>query len=393
MQPWMQEDENVQDPAQEERQKVINDYLVNKYNKAADSSGVKQAEDMKAYGDIGSTFGKLAEDYGNASQPQGVYLNKFSKIGDVPQATKKFEGHADWDGVAKAGASLVAGAENKRKESINNFLTQDKLEGEQRSRDWEDKTHTRQQGEWDRADKIRNDEDNVGSETSKTYQALAKKMMPSKDFSGMSATQLKQGIPALEKLYQIDQNALARRDMMALKREQADKEKAPNADQKKVAGFGKRLEQAESDFSELEHSGYNRADASSGLGAHMPNILKSKEAQRQDQAERNFINAVLRRESGAAISPSEFSNAEVQYFPRAGDAPEVIEQKRRNRQQVIENFKAEAGSRAYNAVPTITPSNHTPKADTVIDNYAKQHNLSYEGAKSILVNRGYKPNE
>jgi hypothetical protein len=56
--------------------------------------------------------------------------------------------------------------------------------------------------------------------------------------------------------------------------------------------------------------------------------------QQIEQARRDFINAVLRRESGAVISPQEFLNAEKQYFPQPGDEryPEVLAQKRRNRQ-------------------------------------------------------------
>jgi hypothetical protein len=74
-------------------------------------------------------------------------------------------------------------------------------------------------------------------------------------------------------------------------------------------------------------------------------MVRSKEAQKQEQAERNFINAVLRRESGAAISPSEFENAAMQYFPRLGDSPETLAQKRQNRETVIGSFSTE-GSRA-----------------------------------------------
>ena len=123
---------------------------------------------------------------------------------------------------------------------------------------------------------------------------------------------------------------------------QKDNEKT-TTDQKKVAGFVKRIESAESDFNDLIKSGYNRADLGSGFGASLPNSLQSKEAQRQNQAERNFINAVLRRESGAAISPSEFENAQVQYFPRAGDDPDTVAQKTRNRADVFESLKAESG--------------------------------------------------
>lgn len=65
--------------------------------------------------------------------------------------------------------------------------------------------------------------------------------------------------------------------------------------------------------------------------------------QQVEQAERDFINAVLRRESGAVISDAEFDNARRQYFPQPGDTPEVVEQKRRNRGIVVRSLGHEAG--------------------------------------------------
>lgn len=65
------------------------------------------------------------------------------------------------------------------------------------------------------------------------------------------------------------------------------------------------------------------------------NYLRSAEYQQYDQAKRNFINATLRKESGAAIAASEFENAEKQYFPQPGDSAEVIAQKRRNREMAM----------------------------------------------------------
>lgn len=73
------------------------------------------------------------------------------------------------------------------------------------------------------------------------------------------------------------------------------------------------------------------------------NALISNEMQQLDQAQRNFINAVLRRESGAVISPEEFDNAKKQYFPVPGDKPDVLEQKKKNRQDVLEGFAREGG--------------------------------------------------
>jgi hypothetical protein len=68
--------------------------------------------------------------------------------------------------------------------------------------------------------------------------------------------------------------------------------------------------------------------------------------QKFDQAKRDFVNAVLRKESGAAISSSEFGNAEKQYFPRPGDTPEVIAQKAKNRATAIDTI-ANAGGASF----------------------------------------------
>jgi hypothetical protein len=65
------------------------------------------------------------------------------------------------------------------------------------------------------------------------------------------------------------------------------------------------------------------------------NWTQSSDQQRVEQARRDFVNAVLRRESGAVISDAEFSNAEKQYFPAPGDSKETREQKRRNREIAI----------------------------------------------------------
>ena len=107
--------------------------------------------------------------------------------------------------------------------------------------------------------------------------------------------------------------------------------------------YTRRMEQAESVFDQLEKSGFDRASLKEGARTVLPEAMKTSALKAQEQAERNFVNALLRRESGAAISQAEFQNAESQYFPRQGDSPEVKEQKRANRLQVQEGLRAEAG--------------------------------------------------
>jgi hypothetical protein len=73
---------------------------------------------------------------------------------------------------------------------------------------------------------------------------------------------------------------------------------------------------------------------------NVPYMFKSDEYKQIEQAQRDFINATLRRESGAAIAPSEFENAQLQYFPQPGDTPEVVKQKQRNREMQFAKIEA-----------------------------------------------------
>jgi hypothetical protein len=79
-----------------------------------------------------------------------------------------------------------------------------------------------------------------------------------------------------------------------------------------------------------------------GIGA-LKNWAHSPSYQKYDQASRDFVNAVLRRESGAAISQSEFENAYKQYLPRPGDSKEVLAEKQRNRQDAIAGIAGGGG--------------------------------------------------
>ena len=94
-----------------------------------------------------------------------------------------------------------------------------------------------------------------------------------------------------------------------------------------------------------------------GLGTSL-NFTQSDAQQQIEQAQRNFVNAVLRQESGAAINENEFNNAKKQYFPQPGDSAAVIEQKRLNREAAIQGFEVSAGPGAKKTTP---PSKESPR--------------------------------
>lgn len=114
--------------------------------------------------------------------------------------------------------------------------------------------------------------------------------------------------------------------------------------QSKAALFGSRMEESDKIIQELAKAGTNKSvpfsNAGFGVGAAVTALGGSNNQQLQ-QAKRDFINATLRRESGAVISPSEFDNAEKQYFPQIGDEPSVIKQKANNRAIATRGVQAE----------------------------------------------------
>lgn len=112
--------------------------------------------------------------------------------------------------------------------------------------------------------------------------------------------------------------------------------------QEKATGFFGRAAQSQIILNDLENQGTLMRNYIAGT-VPFGNFLRTPEGQRYDQAKRDFINAILRQESGAVIGESEFANAEKQYFPQPGDSPSVIEQKRRNREAAIAGLKVASG--------------------------------------------------
>ena len=98
--------------------------------------------------------------------------------------------------------------------------------------------------------------------------------------------------------------------------------------------------------------------------------------------QRNFINAVLRQESGAVINPSEFVNAKKQYFPQPGDDAATLQQKSDNRKRVISSFKTSAGRTVEGEFARPTPS-AAPSAPVYIFNKATNKTMvSTDGEKT-----------
>ena len=132
----------------------------------------------------------------------------------------------------------------------------------------------------------------------------------------------------------------------------ADKSLNPTEQQANAYTFSNRMEKSDAILNNLDgkYDPLTISAKTSGIASNIPgaqtliNLKMSPNDQKAEQAQRDFVNAVLRRESGAAISQSEFDNARIQYFPQTGDSPEVKAQKATNRKTAIEGIKKASGS-------------------------------------------------
>jgi hypothetical protein len=145
-----------------------------------------------------------------------------------------------------------------------------------------------------------------------------------------------------------------------------ESEKPLSEGQAKAVLFSSRMQAADRIMGELARKGASTtipgATKNSAIG-DVITAVSSPEQQQLVQAKRDFVNAVLRRESGAVISPEEFANAERQYFPQIGDARPVIEQKAKNRRAAIEGMRADVPKSRQSEVDRISGGGRPEQAD------------------------------
>jgi len=119
-------------------------------------------------------------------------------------------------------------------------------------------------------------------------------------------------------------------------------------DEGKTALFADRAATAHDAITKAENINAGASGAIGGLiqqnlPAGAANVLVSGERGKSMDAQRAFINALLRRESGAAINAGEFTSYSKEYFPQLGDTPDQIEGKRKHRAEVIAGLARESG--------------------------------------------------
>lgn len=99
------------------------------------------------------------------------------------------------------------------------------------------------------------------------------------------------------------------------------------------------------------------------------NYAKSKEFQQAEQAGKEFLQAVLRKDTGAAITAEETSEYGSVYLPRPGDSPELLAQKKVSRQRALDAIKAGMPPQAILAQEKALAKGSGPQPGAVEDGY------------------------
>ncbi len=145
-------------------------------------------------------------------------------------------------------------------------------------------------------------------------------------------------------------------DPFGLKRASAENAVKPKEYEMAAAGFGKRMEGADKKLQNLLQSGFDPSSMNAqAQGAMLMGPLESfkdPKLKAYEQAKRDFISAILRKESGAAISAGEYVEEGKKYFPQPGDGPDVLQQKTESRAQALANMQAQSGH-AWQSIPSV----------------------------------------
>jgi len=120
--------------------------------------------------------------------------------------------------------------------------------------------------------------------------------------------------------------------------------------EKNALGFYLRGKDAVDTISTIEDDIKAKGLAGQARLEYAPNFLQSQENQVYRQLQRQFTEARLRKESGAAIPPAEYEADAKTYFAQPGDTNETLARKEQARSVVLESLRIGAGNAYKNYV-------------------------------------------
>lgn len=120
-------------------------------------------------------------------------------------------------------------------------------------------------------------------------------------------------------------------------------DKPPTAQNLRTFGFYMRAKDAVDILDGIEKDVQAMGTGEQFWTALMPNVLQTQLGQTLEQAQRQFTEARLRKDSGAAIPPHEYANDKKTYFVSPGDTKETLERKRNARAVLMKALANESG--------------------------------------------------
>lgn len=133
--------------------------------------------------------------------------------------------------------------------------------------------------------------------------------------------------------------------------------KALTESQANAKMFSTRMQSNNDILKGIEAKGFQPTSIGTTVQKFLPNRFQSADVQAYNAAKQNWIAAVLRKESGAAISSKEYADADKQYFPQDGDAPAVVQQKQQLRELAQSQMREAIGPHAGGgAAPSAQPA-------------------------------------
>lgn len=119
----------------------------------------------------------------------------------------------------------------------------------------------------------------------------------------------------------------------------------------KDALLSERLIRSEADMAKLAASGYDPThwsknywpDSPSWKNAYTANLANSKEWQQYQRGAREGIAAILRKDTGAAVTDEEWEWYFPMFYPQPGDGPEVTGQKKAAREAAAQGLRGSSG--------------------------------------------------
>ena len=224
---------------------------------------------------------------------------------------------------------------------------------------------SRAQAKFEAETAVSADDKDPNSEKSKVAQDLAKKLMPTRDFSGMSAAQLKTALPTLEKMYSIDENNRVRQENARLagmqRQETADlnktmktqeqDRKAAELRDKKTTAYSEVLQKTNIPSAVATIENVERLIPKTGdipgygrVAGMLPDALVSKEGEDIRQAVSSLFNIELKDRSGAAVTDQELNRLRKEFGEGSWKSDDQlrkgIEQYKKRLREVIRNIEA-----------------------------------------------------